>query len=458
MRSDERNSTPVVWSSRSAFLLACIGAAVGLGNLWRFPFEAGENGGSAFVLIYLLFILLLCVPIIMAELALGRRGKSSPVNAMRNLIAAERASGAWVIIGWFSILTPFIAISFYSVVAGWTLEYLVRALNGAFDTYNATVSQHSFEQLLSNPGRMLLMHTLFLGLATMVIARGLKGGIEWVAKLVMPMLFVLLVVMVVNAALYADIERGLAFLFNPDFSKINAEVAFLALGQAFFSVSVGVGALLTYGAYLPAGISIPKSAVVIALVDTLVALMAGIAIFPLVFAYGLSPDSGPGLIFVTLPIAFGQFDSGILGVMFFALMFFAAFSTVVAMLEPVVAWSIEKTGDSRPVMAWITGVLAWVLGVAALLSFNIWRGVYPLGWVPMLADKDIFDVLDFVVSNLLIPANGLLLALFAGWAMSKSSMLEEFSLKNRYVFRYWLFSIRYLAPVAILLVLITSIN
>jgi len=305
---------------------------------------------------------------------------------------------------------------------------------------------------------MVFLHSLFLAVAVFVISRGLTGGIEWIAKLVMPLLFLLLLVMVVNAVFNADIERGLAFLFKPDFSKITPAVAFLALGQAFFSVSVGVGALLTYGAYLPKGVSIPRSAVIIGLVDTAVALLAGIAIFPVVFAFGLSPDSGPGLIFVTLPVAFGQMTGGpLLGALFFTLMFLAAFSTVVAMLEPVVSWLVEHRGFKRPLMAVATGSAAWLLGVAAAFSFNIWQGVEPLGFLPLFAGRDIFGSLDFIVSNLLIPLNGLLIALFAGWAMSRQAMIDELELSNRFAIRYWLFTVRYVAPVAILVVLATSV-
>jgi len=450
---------PTLWSSRYAFLLACIGAAVGLGNLWRFPFEAGKNGGSAFVLVYLLFIFLICIPIIMAELALGRRGRASPVKAIRQLIQAENLGQGWQVVGWLSIITPFIAISFYSVVAGWTLEYVYQAVGGAFAGYSSTDSGRAFNALLMSPGRMLWLHSLFLALAVFIVSRGLKGGIEWIAKLVMPLLFLLLLIMVVNAFLNADIKQGLAFLFKPDFSKITPDIAFLALGQAFFSVSVGVGALLTYGAYLPEGVSIPKSAVAIALVDTAVALLAGIAIFPLVFAYGLQPDSGPGLIFVTLPVAFGQMTGGpFLGALFFALMFLAAFSTVVAMLEPVVAWCVDHKQVSRPLMALATGVLAWLLGIAAIFSFNIWQTVRPLSFIPLMADKDIFELFDFIVSNLLIPLNGLFIALFAGWAISRHAMFSELALKNTYLVNYWIISVRYLAPVAIVLVLISSMN
>lgn len=458
MSQGSSNSQRTVWSSRPAFILACIGAAVGLGNLWRFPFEAGKNGGSAFVLIYLFFIIVICIPIIMAELAIGRRGHGSPVKTISNLIKAEQLNPAWRVMGWLSITTPFIAISFYSVVAGWAIEYGFQAIMGAFTGFDGDASERSFNELLASPARMLLVHTIFMSMAVFIISRGLTGGIEWIGKLVMPLLFVLLLVMVVNAMVNGDILQGLEFLFRPDFEKITPGVAFLALGQAFFSVSVGVGALLTYGSYLPEDISIPRSAVVIGLVDTAVALLAGIAIFPLVFAYDLSPDSGPGLIFVTLPVTFGQMAGGpVVGALFFTLMFLAAFSTVVAMLEPMVSWLVEHKGMNRPAMTMATGFLAWLLGVAAAFSFNIWQGVQPLEFIPVFDTKGIFESLDFLVSNMLIPLNGLLIAVFAGWAMSHRSMIDELALKNRLLIRYWIFAIRYVAPVAILLVLITSV-
>ena len=446
------------WSSKSAFLLGTAGAAVGLGNLWRFPFIAGENGGGAFVILYLGFVLMLGVPIMMAEMAIGRQGGGSPVQSMRKLINLESLHPSWQIIGWLSIFIPLIGLSFYSVVGGWAVGYVINAANGAFAGFDASQSQATFNELLASPGKLLLIHTIFLGTSTFIVARGLSKGIEWIAKFMMPALFILLLIMVANSIFFADIQAGLSFLFKPDFSKLTTQVVFMALGQAFFSVAIGVGVLMTYSAYLPKDISIPRSAFSIAIIDTCVALLAGLAIFPLVFTYGLNPSGGPGLIFVTLPVAFGQMPGGfVLGFLFFLLLFFAAFSTAIGMLEPVVSWLSEKKGMKRAPMAYAAGFLAWVLGAFAALSFNIWQDFKPMDFIPLLSDKTIFDLMDFVVSNLLLPLNGLLIALFASWALCRKTMLDQFGFKDGYLFKYWLFTVKYIAPIAIGFIFYTSL-
>jgi len=446
------------WSSKSAFLLGTAGAAVGLGNLWRFPFIAGENGGGAFVILYLGFVILLGVPIMMAEMAIGRQGGASPVQTMRNLVKKESLHANWKIIGWLSIFIPLIGLSFYSVVGGWAVGYVMNAANGAFAGFDANQSQTAFDELLASPVKLLLIHTVFLGTSTIIVARGLSKGIEWIAKFMMPALFILLLIMVANSIFFADIQAGLSFLFKPDFSKLTTQVVFMALGQAFFSVAIGVGVLMTYSAYLPKDISIPRSAFSIAIIDTGVALLAGLAIFPLVFTYGLNPSGGPGLIFVTLPVAFGQMPGGaVLGFLFFLLLFFAAFSTAIGMLEPVVSWLSEHKDRKRAPMALAAGFSAWVLGALAALSFNIWQDFKPMDFIPLLSDKTIFDLMDFFVSNLLLPLNGLLIALFASWALSRKTMLDQFGFKDGYLFKYWLFTVKYIAPVAIGFIFYTSL-
>ncbi len=445
------------WSSKFAFLLGTAGAAVGLGNLWRFPFIAGENGGGAFVILYLGFVLLLGVPIMMAEMAIGRRGGASPVQTMRNLTINESLYPAWKMIGWLSIFIPLIGLSFYSVVGGWAVAYVMNAATDVFNGFDASQSQSTFNELLASPIKLLIIHTIFLGTSTFIVARGLSKGIEWIAKFMMPALFILLLVMVANSIFFADIQAGLNFLFKPDFSKLTTNVIFMALGQAFFSVAIGVGVLMTYCAYLPKNVSIPRSAFSIALIDTAVALLAGLAIFPIVFSYGLNPSGGPGLIFVTLPVAFGQMPGGfILGFLFFLLLFFAAFSTAIGMLEPVVSWLSERKNMKRAPMAFAAGFFAWVFGAFAALSFNLWQDVKLLSFLPMLADKNIFDLMDFIVSNLLLPLNGLLIALFASWVLSRESILEELGLNDKVFFKYWLFTLKYIAPIAIGLIFYTN--
>ena len=447
------------WSSGTTFLLATIGAAVGLGNLWRFPFMAGQNGGGAFVLIYIGFVVFLCVPIMLAELTMGRRGQGSAITTMRNLSSAAGASSSWHVIGWLSIAVPLIGLSFYSVVAGWSIDYILQAAMNAFSQFNGAESERAFNEMLASPVRLLFFHTLFLASAVFIVARGIGKGIELIAKFMMPGLFVILIVLAINSAVNADISRGLEFLFSPDISKITPEIVFLALGQAFFSVAIGVGVMITYGAYVPKQISLPKAALTIALADSAVALLAGIVIFPLVFSNGLDPAGGPGLIFITLPVAFGNMPGGhIVGFLFFVLLFFAAFSSVVGMLEPAVSWLEEHKGFSRPKMTIAAGAGGWLLGIAAALSFNVWSEWKPLSFVPLVESKGIFDLLDFLVSNLMLPINALLIAIFAGWIMSKEAIMEELGLQSGALSGYLRLVLRYFAPVVIGLIFYTSLT
>ncbi|MDX1403403.1 MAG: sodium-dependent transporter [Woeseiaceae bacterium] len=438
------------WSSATVFMMATVGAAVGLGNLWRFPFVTGQNGGAAFVLVYIGFVLLLGLPLMMAELAMGRRGGGSPVASMRKLARDMGASGFWSIIGWISILVPLIGMSYYSVVAGWSIDYVFKAGVNAFDGLTGEESGNVFNRILASPGRLLFFHGLFIAAGVFVVARGVGKGIEAVSKYMIPALFVILVVLVINSIFNADIERGLDFLFNPDFSKITPNVAFMALGQAFFSLAIGVGVMLTYGAYVPAQISLPKAAFMIAIADSVVAILAGVAIFPVVFASGLDPAEGPGLLFVTLPVAFGNMQAGhLVGLLFFILLFFAAYSSILGMLEPVVSYLEDHRGFSRPKVTVLTGLFSWLLGVAAALSFNVWSDVRLLGAIPYFADKSIFDLLDFLIANFLIPLNALLIAVFSGWVLTRQALLDELGVSSVALSRFLQIVLRFVAPVLI---------
>lgn len=447
------------WSSRTAFLLATIGAAVGLGNIWRFPFVAGQNGGGAFVLIYLGFVVAVGIPIAMAELLLGRRGHASPVNTLRKVTREENRSGAWVVIGWMSVVMPMLALSFYSVVASWSLEYIARALLGLFAAIDAERSRAVFGGLMASPLRLILWHSIFIGLTTIVVARGVRRGLEVVAKVLMPALLVILLIMVGYGMLTGEFGRAVEFLFRPDFSQISVAMVLMALGQAFFSLSVGGGYLITYGAYLPGSISIPRACFAICLADSGVALLAGLAIFPIVFAYGFPADGGPGLMFQSLPVAFGAMPGGqFVGALFFMLLAFAAFTSTVSMLEPTVAWLSEHRGWQRRWMAPVAGLLAWSLGIVVALSFNLWRDVRPLAVIPLLADKGIFDLLDFLIANLMLPANAMLMAIFVAWVMSRQSVMTELGFGDTPAFRLWRIATRYIAPVAIFLVFVSTIR
>lgn len=446
------------WSSKGGFLLASIGVAVGLGNLWRFPFVAGENGGAVFVVIYLGVVALIGVPLIAAELVIGRRGGLSAIGSMGKLVREKGASPFWKLIGVLSLLVPFFGLTYYSVVAGWTIDYTVQALFGGFDGFDADMSRQSHKALEASPWRMLLSFTAFIAVSVYVVSRGLKKGLEPATKFMLPALFVLLLILVVYALSAGDAARALEFLFAPDFSKVTPKVVFMALGQAFFSLAIGVGAMITYAAYVPKETDLARSAGLIAGADTVVALLAGLAIFPIVFAAGLAQDSGPDLLFVAMPVAFGNMPGGLFfAPLFFLLLFFAAFTSSIGMLEPVVAWAEERRGWNRPWATIVVGGLAWFVGLSAILSYNVWQDVRPLGLLPVFEDFNIFRTIDFFVANVMLPVNGLLIALFTGWVLSRQEVRAELALAGDWIFRFFHIAVRYLAPPAILLVLLAGL-
>ncbi len=436
------------WSSRPAFLLATIGAAVGLGNLWRFPYITGENGGGGFVLLYLGFVLLMGLPLVAGEMMLGRRGHRSAVATMAELVRAENARPFWKVIGWLSLIIPIVGLSYYAVVAAWTLDYLWLALDNAFTGLNAGSSQAVFNDRTSQPMRQALLHGAFMALTVYIIARGVNSGIERISKFMMPALFGILLLLVFYGLFQGSFSEAVEFLFAPDFGEITGRSVLIALGQALFSLAIGVGVLITYSAYMPRGFSIQGSALVICLGDTLVAVLAGLAIFPIVFGNNLDPGEGPSLIFITLPVAFGNMPGGqVIGALFFLLLFFAAYTTALGMLEPMVSWLSERAGGKRPLLTVLTGFATWLLGIASVLSFSILSGFYPLGGVNI--EMTFFDLLDFGIANVLLPLNAFLIAVFAGWIVKKKTAEEEFGPEARRWNAFWRFSVRYVAPIAI---------
>ena len=448
----KRQSIHGQWSSRWAFIMAATGSAVGLGNIWRFPYLTGEYGGGAFVLMYIGCVLLVGIPIMMSEVLLGRRGRQSPINTMASLAEEEGLTSGWRYLGWMGVVAGFLILSFYSVVAGWTLEYIFQAGSGNFLTATDEEIGEIFDSLLRNPGQLMAMHTLFMALTVIVVAMGVQSGLERAVKFLMPALFILLLLMVGYAMSTDGFEEGVYYLFYPDWSKLSGEGFLAALGQAFFSLSLGMGAIMVYGSYLPDDASIANTSVTIALADTLVAIMAGLAIFPLVFAYGLETGSGPGLIFVTLPIAFGQMPYGqIFGTGFFILLLFAAWTSSISLLEPAVAWLVENRGIARARSAAIAGLIAWVLGIGSVLSFNLWQDY-------RLFDKTYFDIMEYVTSNIMLPLGGLLIAVFTAWLMSRKAVIEELGLGEGLIFQTWLFVVRYVAPIGVVIIFLHAIG
>ena len=447
------------WSSRWTFLMATVGGAVGLGNLWRFPYIAGENGGGAFVVVYLAIVLVIGIPLVMAELALGRRGRGSPVAAMEVLCEGEQAHRGWQALGWMSIIAPPIALCFYSVIASWSMEYIVRAATGSFVGLTGEQAGLAFDGLLASPCRLIMWHTLFVASVAFVVGKGVRGGLERATSVLMPALFVLVIILAIYANLTGDSARAFQFLFNLDFSTLTGESFLLALGQAFFSVTVGAGLLLTYGSYLGDDVDLTKAAWTIALADTVVALMAALAIFPIVFAAGVDPGDGPGLPFISLPVAFGQMPGGqLFGTLFFVLLLFAAFTSGLGMLEPIVAYLIEVQNSTRMKITVFLGAGVWLVGLGSVFSFNIWQDFHPLNAIPLLEGKTIFSLLDYSVSNFFMPVNGVLIALFAAWVMRRAVIHAELAPISDVVFWIWRFFTRFLVPIAIAMVIVFSVS
>lgn len=464
--AERRESIHGQWSGRWAFILAATGSAVGLGNIWKFPYITGENGGGAFVLVYLLCIAIIGIPIMIAEVMIGRRGRRSPINTMRHLAFEERASGHWQYLGWAGVVAGFLILSYYSVIAGWAVAYIFRTAAGTFTGATADGVASIFSELVSDPERLLAWHTIFMVLTMVVVARGVRSGLEKAVRYLMPALFMLLVILVGYAMNTGYFSDGLAFLFTPDFHALfyqpnedgvvvlTGEPILTALGHAFFTLSLGMGAIMVYGSYLPKRTSIAKTSVVIAGMDTVVALLAGMAIFPIVFANGLEAGSGPGLIFQTLPIAFGHMPGGVLfGSLFFILLAFAAWSSAISLIEPMVAWLVENHGFSRISATVWSGLGAWLLGIGSIFSFNIWSGEEY-----QLFGKTLFDLLDYLTANIMLPLGGLLIAIFAAWQMRRSSSMDELGLNDSLVFRAWHFLIRFISPVAVIIVFLHAIG
>jgi len=460
-----RTSIHGQWSSRWAFILAATGSAVGLGNIWRFPYLTGENGGGVFVMVYLFCVLLVGLPILMAEVMLGRRGRQSPINAMKALANDENKSQVWQIIGWMGMLIGFLILSFYSVIAGWTLAYIIRTASGVFVGADPAVVASTFSELISDPERLLAWHTIFMMMVIIVVARGVKSGLEQAVRYLMPTLFLLLLVMVGYAMTTEKFMEGLRYLFVVDFEVIaqkieNGEffgdIFVNALGQAFFSLSLGMGAIMVYGSYLSSGSSILRTSIIIALCDTSVALLAGIAIFPIVFTYGLEPSSGPGLIFVTLTVAFAQMPGGaFFGTLFFCLLMFAAWTSGISILEPVVAWLVEHKHMTRVKAAAVAGFTAWLLGVGTVLSFSHWA--FSFSFAGQQKTNGLFDVFDTLASNIFLPLGGLLIAIFAAWVMSNKASAEELGMNER-AFKAWQFAARFIAPTGVILIFLNAIG
>ncbi|MCU0733918.1 MAG: sodium-dependent transporter [Methylotetracoccus sp.] len=440
------------WSSRTAFILAASGSAIGLGNIWKFPYLTGENGGGAFVLIYLLCVIGLGVPIMMAETMLGRRGRQSPINTMRTLADEAGASHLWRYAGWLGVLAGFLILSYYSVIAGWSMIYILKMGSGIFAHTDAEAVARVFSSLKGEPEIQFIWHTVFMVATMSIVSLGVSAGLEKGTRYLMPVLFAMLILLVLYAMTSDGFGQGIAFMFKPDFGRLSGESVLTAMGQAFFSLGLGMGAIMVYGSYLPAHVSIARASLFVAAADTLVALLAGMAIFPIVFANHLEPSMGAGLIFQTLPLAFGQMPGGTLfGMIFFVLIFFAAITSSIALIEPAVAWLAENRGLARQAASFWCGLGCWLLGLGTVYSFNDWAGYTWLG-------KNFFELIDFLTSDLMLPLGGLAIALFAGWVMTSEVSEAELEMGPGPGYRCWRFLIRYVAPLGVMTIFLKALG
>ncbi len=449
--SGKRSSLHGHWSSRMAFILAVTGSAVGLGNIWKFPYVAGENGGGAFVLVYLACVAVIGMPVMMSEILIGRRGRRNPIATMALLGKEEGKSPNWQWVGGMGVIAGILILSYYSVIGGWTLSYVLDSAKGTFTNAGAAEVTAVRDGFIGSWQRVGLYHTIFMALTIFVVARGVERGLEQAVRFMVPALLVLMLVLLGYSINSGYFGAGVEFMFTPDFSKLTWDSVLAAMGQAFFTLSIGMGAVMAYGAYLPEETSIIGASAMVAVADTGIAILAGLVIFPLVFANNLDPGDGPGLVFITLPLAFGQMAGGVFfSTIFFVLLSFAAWTSAISLMEPAVAWVMEHLNRSRAQAASMIGVSIWAIGLGTVFSFNV------------LADftflrGTIFDNLDYLTINILLPLSGLLIAVFAGWVMCRNSSADELGGAGT-SYKLWRLLVRYVAPIGILFVFLKAVD
>jgi NSS family neurotransmitter:Na+ symporter len=428
------------WIGKWTFILAATGSAVGLGNIWGFPYKAGTNGGGAFVLIYLGCILIIGIPIMISEIILGRRAGNSPINAMRSVALESNRSSSWQIVGWSGIFAGVLILSFYSVIAGICLNYIFISASSS----GAITSPEQFTNVISSPINLIFWHTVFMILTALIVSAGIKDGIGRVVKILMPLLGFLMIFMVIYSIINGDFSRAMTFLFAPDFSNVTSDTLLQAMGQAFFSLSLGMGSIMAYGAYMPKDQKVVSTSFTVASLDTLIAILAGLAIFPIIFAFNLEPNSGPGLVFVSMLSAFNQMQFGqFIGPLFFILLSVAALSSSISLLEPGVAYLSEENILSRKRSAEIISFFVWILGIGSALSFNI------LSDFSLIGDRNFLDSMDFIANQILLPLGGVLIAIFVGWFMKKSLIEDELGSINTSLYFLWRFFVKFIAPVCV---------
>lgn len=435
------------WSSHFNFIMVTAGAAVGLGPIWKFPYMAGANGGGAFVLVSILAMFLIGVPVMMGEIALGHLGRANPVATMRKLAVQNQRTPAWRFLGWWGALALLLVLAFYSVIAGWSIAYIYKIWTGQLQNLNAAEILQEWNTFISSPLELLFWHSIFMLLTLVVVARGIHKGLEQASRIMMPGLFLVLLILMIYSAIVGEFSAAVEFLFTPDFSKLNAEVMVNALGQAAFALAIGAGCMLMYGCYIPDKTRVGSDSMLVASMLMLTSLVSGLAMFPLVFAYGLPAESGPSLMFTVLPIAFNNMPAGLFfGGLFFLMLWFAAWTSSISMAEPLVVILNEQFHLTRNKSSLIVGLTAWIIGAVAMLSFNVLQNVIVFG------SHDIFSAIIYFSVNIILPTGALGFAIFVGWILDQQIVKQALNLRSEFAFKLWQFLIRYVAPIGILLV------
>ncbi|MEZ5556830.1 sodium-dependent transporter [Haliea sp.] len=440
------------WSSRFAFLMAAVGFAVGLGNIWRFPYITGENGGAAFVIVYLLCAFGIGMPILIAELMIGRRGQASPPAAMAAVAVESARSRQWQWVGGMGLLAAYTIEIVYAVIVGWVLWYLFKAVTTGFVGVDAVDAAAQFSAVQADTAGMLFWTLVGLAITGLIIYAGVKDGIERAVVVMMPLMFMLLVGLAVYNYFAGGFSAAIDWLFTPDFSKIGPDAVLAAIGQAFFSIGVAMGGMMIYGSYLPKSISIGQSALIVVIADTFVALLAGLVIFPAVFNYGLDPAAGAGLIFQTLPVAFAQMPGGqVFGLLFFTMLSVAGITSMVGLVECVNAWIDERYGMSRHRSTLLVVGSIAVLNVLSILSYNVWVDL-------RIGGLNFNDAVDYFSNQILLPLGGLLIAVFAGWVMTSRASRDELSSMHGLGYALWRFTIRFVVPPALVVIFVRGVT
>lgn len=439
------------WGSRMGFILAAAGSAIGLGNIWRFPYTAGQYGGGAFVLLYLFFVTLIGVPVLLSELSMGRASQQSTVGAFKKLVPG----GAWYLVGGLGVLTGFGILSFYSVIAGWTVYYFFLALGGRFsEGITSEQSAALFGELTSNGGLLVFLTAVFLLLTVLVVRRGISSGIERAAKILMPIFFLILLIMAVRSLTLEGASEGLEFLFHFDASKLTPDAVISALGQALFSLSIGMGAMITYGSYLSKKEDLPSAGVIVAFCDTLIAILGGLIIFPALFHAGADPAAGPGLVFVVLPTIFQTMPAGnLFGIAFYALLGIAALTSTISLLEVIVSYFVDEKGWGREKASWVLGLACFVLAIPSALS----QGAVGFLSHMSLPGGDFLSLANIVFGNYFLSIGAVFICLFVAWKWGiKSAIAEMEEGGSLPASGLWAFMVRFICPLAVAVVLIYS--